>query len=221
MMETVMTLEEVATYLRVSEKTVRDWVSKGELPGGKLGTSWRFRREDIEEWVKIQLAPQRVTQSSRGFTIQALLRREQVFVSDCKTKSDMLNFIIDRASSVKGVKSRAQLSDAVYRREELMSTGIGLSVGVPHVRLPGVKDIHLFIAVNSTPISDYESLDGEPVRIVVFILAGEKQHREHIQVLASVAKVVKSGLIREQLLASSSVDSVCRIFIEAEGDKNA
>lgn len=47
----IMTIEEVAVYLRVSERTVYDWAQKGQLPGGKLGTTWRFKRSDIEGWV--------------------------------------------------------------------------------------------------------------------------------------------------------------------------
>ncbi len=46
-----MTLEEVAEYLRVSERTVAEWAGKGELPGGKIGTTWRFRASDIEDWL--------------------------------------------------------------------------------------------------------------------------------------------------------------------------
>ena len=51
----IMTIEEVAEYLRVSERTVYDWAQKGQLPGGKLGTTWRFKRTDIEHWVSSRL----------------------------------------------------------------------------------------------------------------------------------------------------------------------
>ena len=47
----IMTIEEVAEYLRVSERTVYDWASKGEIPCGKIGTAWRFKSSDIETWV--------------------------------------------------------------------------------------------------------------------------------------------------------------------------
>ena len=47
----ILTLEEVAAYLRVSERTVYDWANKGEIPCGKLGTTWRFKRSEVERWV--------------------------------------------------------------------------------------------------------------------------------------------------------------------------
>ncbi len=215
-MDSIMTLEEVAAYLRVSDKTVKDWVNRGELPGGKLGTSWRFRREDIERWVKQQLSPKRGVVHDRGYSLQALLRRERIIISDEPTKNDLLNMLIDEAADLPGIINRAQLADAVFSREDLMSTGIGLSVGVPHVRLPGIKDLHLFLAVNGTAITDYESLDGQPVRLVVFILAAERNHREHIQALAAVSRIVKNELVREQLLSASTPDEVYDVLINAE-----
>jgi len=40
----ILTIEEVAKYLRVSERTVYDWAQKGEIPSGKIGTVWRFKK---------------------------------------------------------------------------------------------------------------------------------------------------------------------------------
>ena len=44
----ILTIEEVARYLRVSERTVYEWAQKGEIPAGKIGTVWRFKKDDIE-----------------------------------------------------------------------------------------------------------------------------------------------------------------------------
>ena len=215
-MDQIMTLEEVSDYLRISEKTVKEWVNKGELPGGKLGTSWRFRREDIEQWVRRQLAPARSPDYPKGYSMQALLRRDRVFLLEASSKTELLNALIDAASDLDGVASRAQLADAVFSREELMSTGIGLSVGVPHARLPGIKHVSLFLARNRTPIEDYESLDGAPVQLVVFILAGKAQHREHLKALASISKLMKNKLVREQLLRAKNADAIYELVLEAE-----
>ncbi len=52
----ILTIEEVARYLRVSERTVYEWAQKGEIPAGKIGTVWRFKKDDIESWVDERLA---------------------------------------------------------------------------------------------------------------------------------------------------------------------
>ena len=50
-MENIMTLEEVAGYLKLKPQTIYIWAQKGNIPAVKLGKEWRFRRDVIDEWV--------------------------------------------------------------------------------------------------------------------------------------------------------------------------
>jgi excisionase family DNA binding protein len=52
----VLTVKEVATRLRVDEKTVYRLAKKRELPGFKVAGAWRFKHEDIESWIERQKA---------------------------------------------------------------------------------------------------------------------------------------------------------------------
>jgi excisionase family DNA binding protein len=49
-----MTVREVANYLNVDEKTVYRLAQKGELPGFKVAGTWRFKRQDIDQWIEDQ-----------------------------------------------------------------------------------------------------------------------------------------------------------------------
>lgn len=49
-----MTIKEVSEYLKLAEKTIYKLVSQGELPGFKVGGSWRFRMSEIERWIEDQ-----------------------------------------------------------------------------------------------------------------------------------------------------------------------
>lgn len=53
-MSELMTLPEVAQFLKIAERTVYHWAQKGRLPGFKMGTVWRFKREDIDHWIEEQ-----------------------------------------------------------------------------------------------------------------------------------------------------------------------
>ncbi len=54
-METdIMTIKEVAEYLKLKEKTAYKLVAEGKIPGFKVGGSWRFRKGEIEAWIKQQ-----------------------------------------------------------------------------------------------------------------------------------------------------------------------
>ena len=52
MTDEILTLKEVAKYLKLAEKTAYRLAAEGKLPGFKVGGSWRFKKEDIESWIE-------------------------------------------------------------------------------------------------------------------------------------------------------------------------
>ena len=59
MNDQILTLKEVAAYLKLAEKTAYRLASEGKLPGFKVGGSWRFKREDLEAWIETQKVRER------------------------------------------------------------------------------------------------------------------------------------------------------------------
>jgi PTS system nitrogen regulatory IIA component len=212
----ILTLEEVSQMLRVSERTVTDWASRGEIPGGKLGTSWRFKRAEIERWLDAKLSPRISATAVESRPLSALLSPQRTLILDSSSKGDALNTLIDRSAGIPGIKSREELAQAVFAREQLMSTGIGLGIAVPHVRLSGVKDIYITFGVNLTPIIDYVSLDGRPVRIIALIIAGRDQHSQYIKVLARLTELLKDEVVRLKVLGVHDEAELYR-FLTGQG----
>ena len=56
MTDEILTLKEVAEYLKLAEKTAYRLVAEGQLPGFKVGGSWRFRRDEVEKLTKGEIA---------------------------------------------------------------------------------------------------------------------------------------------------------------------
>lgn len=54
MSDEILTLKEVAEYLKLAEKTAYRLAAEGKLPGFKVGGSWRFKREDVLQWIEEQ-----------------------------------------------------------------------------------------------------------------------------------------------------------------------
>lgn len=52
----ILTLDEVAAYLKAGKRTVYRLAAEGKLPAFKLGGTWRFRRSDLDEWIAVNLA---------------------------------------------------------------------------------------------------------------------------------------------------------------------
>jgi len=60
----IMTIEEVAQYLKLKPQTVYKWAQEGTIPGAKLGKEWRFRRSILDEWID-----QSIILSKGGFDV--------------------------------------------------------------------------------------------------------------------------------------------------------
>ncbi len=208
----IMTVEEVAEYLRVSERTVYEWAQKGEIPAGKLGTTWRFKRNEIERWVDRRLAGGRRAANPQAFAVGDVLSPDRVVLMDETRKEPALLNTIGALARSTLVRDRKELTRAIFDREGLMSTGIGFGVAVPHVRLASVGDLVMAVGVSSRAITDYESLDGDPVRIICMVAAGLNQHAEYIRALASVSGRLKDPAVRGSVLAASTEDDVFEIF---------
>ncbi len=54
MSDEILTLKEVAEYLKLTEKTAYRLAAEGKLPGFKVGGSWRFKRTDLNSWIESQ-----------------------------------------------------------------------------------------------------------------------------------------------------------------------
>ena len=211
-MHEIMTIEEVAEYLRVSERTVYDWAQKGELPGGKLGTTWRFKREDVENWVNSRLSSK---PAPAGVTDSAVLTRDRILILDSADKETVLAKLVDLLAATPLVKDRDELLRGIMEREKLMSTGIGFGIGIPHVRIDSVKDLVMAVAVCKTPIADYDSLDGEPVQIVCMLAARSDQHAKYIRTLSSISSRLKDPDIRKEIIAAKDPDTIYELLVKA------
>jgi excisionase family DNA binding protein len=58
-----LTIEELSGYLKMSRSKLYQMAQKGELPGSKIGTQWRFDRDEVDDWMKSlrQTAPQKAS----------------------------------------------------------------------------------------------------------------------------------------------------------------
>ncbi len=214
----IMTIEEVAAYLRVSERTVYDWAHKGQLPGGKIGTTWRFKRRDIENWVNRHLGtavPSKPPQSAAA--LPNILTPDRVVFFDYTEKKEALQTLCAVLAGTAAVHHAEELEQGIFRREELMSTGIGFGVGVPHVRLQTVDELVMALGIAREPLQDYDSLDGQPVQIVCMLAAGSGQHPQYIRALSAISARLRQETLRRALINAPHAAEAYRLFTGEEG----
>ncbi len=135
-----------------------------------------------------------------------------IFLLKVKKKEKILLKLIDSICQNREILDRKELKDAIFYREKLMSTGIGLGIGVPHVRIKGIKDLIVAVGICKQGITDYETIDGIPVKIVVMIVAGEEQHKLYIKFLSLIVSKLKDQTVREKLVEAKNEQEIYRIL---------
>jgi PTS system nitrogen regulatory IIA component len=206
--EDILTIEEVAKYLRVSERTVYDWAQKGEIPAGKIGTVWRFKKSEIEEWVNDRLSGNKLMPPQISLPIESILSPSRILFLDYTAKRDVLLALADNLAHAPQVKNRQELATEILKREDLMSTAIGRGIAIPHIRLSSVTDLVVSVGISRVDIMDFQPLDDEPVRLVFMIAAAYNQHAYYLQTLSFFSARLKNRDLRDSLLAAETVQDV-------------
>jgi len=103
--------------------------------------------------------------------------------------------------------------EAIYKREELGSTGLEEGIAVPHAKTDAVKSLTIAIGISPQGI-DFHSLDGKPSKLFFLMLAPPDQSGPHIEALAEIAKLSKSRAFCNALINAQSPKEVVALFRE-------
>ncbi|HAT39515.1 PTS sugar transporter subunit IIA [Polynucleobacter necessarius] len=96
-------------------------------------------------------------------------------------------------------------------REDLGSTALGAGVAIPHGRVKGLKQPSAAFMRLQNPI-EFAAPDGEPVSILIFLLAPEKATQQHLEILSSMAQLLSDTDTRQTLLTFSDPVKVCELL---------
>lgn len=112
---------------------------------------------------------------------------------------------------------RDDLEWGIFHRESLMSTGIGSGISIPHVSLPNVEETRVAMALCPDGISDYQSQDAQPVRLVFMIVAGKNNQKPPLlKVLAKIGTLFYDGRLKAAFLAAHDPKTCMEILTRAE-----
>jgi fructose PTS system EIIBC or EIIC component len=100
---------------------------------------------------------------------------------------------------------------ALREREEIMSTGIGFGIAIPHAKINTIQEMAFAIGISKAGI-DFDSMDGEPVHLVILVAAGEKQHKEYLRLLSNIMSIIKKDTVKDSIINSGSNEDVLNIL---------
>jgi PTS system nitrogen regulatory IIA component len=100
--------------------------------------------------------------------------------------------------------SRALVTDSLFSRERLGSTGLGHGVAIPHGRIKGLKSPMAAVFQLARPIG-FEAPDELPVGLMIFLLVPEAATQKHLEILSEIAEMLSDVALREKLMVSPTV----------------
>lgn len=98
--------------------------------------------------------------------------------------------------------SRSLVTDSLFSRERLGSTGLGHGVAIPHGRIKGLKSPMAAVLQLASPIG-FDAPDEQAVSLLIFLLVPEAATQKHLEILSEIAEMLSDATLREKLAAST------------------
>lgn len=99
--------------------------------------------------------------------------------------------------------SRSLVTDSLFSRERLGSTGLGHGVAIPHGRIKGLKVPMAAVLQLAEPIG-FDAPDELAVNLLIFLLVPEAATQKHLEILSEIAEMLSDAGLREKLTTSAS-----------------
>ena len=145
--------------------------------------------------------------------LASILPADQVLVSvDATSKKRAFEEAGLLFESLHGL-SRALITDSLFARERLGSTGLGHGVAIPHGRIKGLKAPMAAVFQLLQPIG-FDAPDELPVNLLIFLLVPEAATQKHLEILSEIAELLSDSALRENIKGSASQDVLHQLIAQ-------
>ena len=222
----ILTLTEIAGYLKVSEKTILRMVQSGQFPGVKVSNQWRFVRAIVDDWLSSRMhsAPTASLLDVVGTGLQVvpltrLVSNKRIILNLKPGRmEDILAQLVEPLDKDGSLRDAQDYVRRLVVREEVVSTAIGHGVAMPHVREPEetavtTPCIVLGICRQGT---DFGSLDGDKTYLFAMPCAGSESG--HLRLLARISLLFRRPGVIDAMSGARTKKAIMEILAEADQD---
>lgn len=133
-------------------------------------------------------------------------------------KAEIIDSLLELMYETGNISDKQEFKKAILAREAQFSTGIGEGIAIPHGKSSAVKNATLVAGVCKEG-TDYESLDGQPSKLLFMIAAPEGENQLHLDVLANLSSLLMDPEFKNSLLHAKSPEEFLSIIDKAEKEK--
>jgi nitrogen PTS system EIIA component len=133
------------------------------------------------------------------------------------TKKEALAELCELLKGSSNIKDSNAVVASLLEREKLGSTGIGQGVAIPHAKSEAANHLVAALGISKRGVQ-FESLDGEPVYVIVLLVSSPDAAGQHLKALARISRLLKDKFFRQGLREAKSVDEIQKIIQEEDID---
>lgn len=220
-----LTVKDVASLLKVNEKTIYRWLKRGDLPAYRVGDHYRFNRAELLEWItsrQIRVSADLFQESENSqipicSLLDALTIGGIYYRIEGQNKEAAIQSVVGLMKLPPEVDQNFLLQ-VLLAREAMASTAIGDGIAIPHVRNPivlHITDPIVSLCFLESPI-DFNSLDGKPVTCLFTLVSPTV--KTHLYLLSRLAFALRDDRFRNLLHKQGSREEILSELGRIEAD---
>lgn len=130
-------------------------------------------------------------------------------------KAEILDSMVSTLEGKVSNREIENIKQAVTEREEIMSTGVGKGLAIPHGKTSGVEQTYASFAILDQPV-EYQAIDDQPVNMVFLLVGPQSSNSMHIKMLSRISRLMNNGDFRERLRQCSTAEEIIKQFKNEE-----
>ncbi|MFC2149109.1 PTS sugar transporter subunit IIA [Candidatus Auribacterota bacterium] len=143
--------------------------------------------------------------------VSKMLRKNRIVEIKASAKDDVLKEMVSVMATSRHVLDKDGLEKAIFDRENLLTTGIGIGIAIPHAKTDAVDDFIIAVGRKKGGLM-YESMDGGLVYLVIMIAAPASQYTKYLNVHAKIVLLMANAEFRQGLINAESTDEIRRLL---------
>jgi len=149
-------------------------------------------------------------------TLRKILSEDLIKIPlESTTKEEIIREMVDLLYKSHKVQDKQKLLKSIIEREQLMSTGVGDGVAIPHGKAEGVEELAAAFGITRGGI-DFQSIDDKPVHIVFLLVGPINQPGPHLKALSRISRLMHKADFRQRLLVSCSPVEIMQNIVDEE-----
>ena len=128
-----------------------------------------------------------------------------------KDRDAAIQALIDRLDRIGKIPDREAFRKAIFEREQVVSTGIGMGVALPHAKFKGFPDFFIAIGILADGV-DWNAIDKALVQLIFLIGGPDDKQAQYLQILSQLTSTIRDQSFRRKLIQAQTIEEVLGLF---------